>query len=109
MIDVLRILAAPLAWLASFSAVYGLHGLGCALRWPEEVAMPWFPPFRGVLLAAWIAALLVQLALLMALRSDRFGSSSSFVRWTSIATGWVGLVAALWTLQPVATTTSSCG
>ena len=107
MIDVQRILAAPLAWLASFSAVYGLHGLGCALRWPE-VAMPWFSLFRGVLLAAWLAALLVQLALLVALRSDRFGSSSSFVRWTSIATGWVGLVAAFWTLHPVAAT-SSCG
>ena len=107
MSDVLRILAPPLVWLASFSAIYGLHGLGCALRWPE-IEMPWLSLFRWVLLAAWLAAFLAQIALLLALRSERFGSGSPFVRWTSIGTAWIGLAATLWTLHPVATT-SSCG
>ncbi len=107
MSEVLRILAPPLVWLASFSAIYALHGLGCALRWPE-IEMAWLSLFRLLLLAAWLAALLAQIALFFALRSERFGSGSPFVRWTSIGTAWVGLVAALWTLHPVATT-SSCG
>lgn len=106
MSDILRILIAPLVWLASFSAVYGIHGLACALGWPD-VGLPGLSLFRAVLLGAWLAAVGAQVALLLALRSGRFGSQSSFVRWTSIATAWVGLVATLWTLNPVALT-SSC-
>lgn len=109
MSDVLRILVAPLAWLASFSAIYGLHGLGCALRWPEvEISALSLSLFRAVLLGALLTALLLQLGLLQALRSRRFGAGSSFVRRTSVATGWTGLAATLWTLHPVAVT-SSCG
>ena len=107
MIEVLRILAPPLVWLGSFSAIYSLHGLGCALGWPE-VELALLSLFRGILLAGWLAAFLAQVVLLLALRSERFGSHSPFVRWTSIGTAWVGLVAALWTLHPVATI-SPCG
>ena len=106
MIDLLRILIAPLVWLASFSAVYGLHGIGCSLGW-TEIDLLFLSLFRIVLLAAWAGAVLLQIALVVALHSRRFSSDSPFVRRTSIATGWVGLVAALWTLSPVATT-SSC-
>ena len=52
MSDILRILVAPLAWLASFSAVYGIHGLACALGWPG-IGLPGLSLFRVVLLAAW--------------------------------------------------------
>lgn len=107
MSDVLRILVPPTVWLASFSAIYGLHGLGCALGWPE-IELPLLSLFRGLLLAAWIAAILAQIALVLALRSDRIGSGSPFVRWTSITTACVGLAATLWTLHPVAVI-SSCG
>lgn len=107
MIEILRILVAPLVWLAAFSGVYGLHGLGCALQWPQ-VEMLSLSLYRFLLLAAWLAAILAQIALLAALRSERFGSSFPFIRWTSIATGWVGLVATLWTLHPVAVL-SACG
>ena len=107
MSDVLRILVAPLVWLASFSAIYGIHGLACSLGWPQT-ASPGLSLFRGILVGAWLAAIGAQVALLLAMRSDRFGSPSPFVRRMSIATAWVGLVAALWTLHPVALT-SSCG
>ena len=107
MIELLRILVAPLVWLAAFSGVYGLHGLGCALRW-SEVEVLSLSLHRFFLLSAWFAAILVQIALLAALRSERFGSNSSFVHGTSVAMGWVGLVATLWTLHPVAVT-SACG
>ena len=99
--DVLRILLPPLVWLASFSAIYGLHGVGCALRWPE-VAMPVMSLFRWLLFLAWLAAVLAQVGLLLALRSERFRSDSPFIRWTSTAMSWVGLIATLWTLYPVA-------
>ncbi|HBB85045.1 MAG TPA: hypothetical protein DC031_17690 [Sulfitobacter sp.] len=105
--DILRLLLPPLVWLASFSAIYGLHGIGCALRWPEisyqEVSL-----FRFALLSAWFAAIFMQVALLFALHRDRFKAGSAFMQWTSLATGWVGLVAVLWTLYPVAVITA-CG
>lgn len=105
--DLARILVAPALWLASFSAIYGLHGLGCALRWPDT-GLAGVSVFRGALLAAWLTAVLVQIVLILALRSDCIGSGSAFTRWTSIATAWVGLTATLWTLYPVALI-SSCG
>lgn len=109
MIEILRILVAPLVWLAAFSGVYGLHGLGCALQWPQvEMLSLSLSLYRFLLLVAWLAAILAQIALVAALRSERFGSSYAFIRWTSIATGWVGLVATVWTLHPVAVI-SACG
>ena len=99
--DVIRILLPLLLWLASFSAIYGLHGIGCASRWPEIAVGP-ISLFRWLLLAAWMAALLAQIGVLAALRSERFGSPAPFGRWTSLALGWVGLVATIWTLHPVA-------
>ena len=107
MTDVLRILIAPLVWLAAFSGVYGLHGIGCAMGW-TEVELLTLSLFRVALLAAWGAAVVVEIALLAGLRSERFGSESPFVRGISVTLGWVGLVAALWTLHPVAVT-STCG
>ncbi len=106
MTDLVRILVAPLAWLAAFSAVYGLHGLGCALGW-AEIELMTLSLIRVAVLAAWAGAILLQLGLLLALSSERFGSTSPFVRRTSVGLGWVGLVAALWTLHPVAVT-STC-
>ena len=99
--DLLRILLPLLLWLAAFSAIYGLHGIGCAQRWPE-VALPAASLFRWALVTAWLAAILAQLVVLAALGSRRFGAPSPFARWTSLATAWAGLVATLWTLHPVA-------
>ena len=104
MTDILRILAGPVVWLAAFSAVYGLHGLVCGHgitgTLPGGIALP-----RALLVSAYVLAVLPQAVVLTVLHSARFGASSPFVRFVSLASGWVGLVAAAWTLLPAATTT----
>lgn len=104
MSDLLRILVAPLAWLAMFSAVYGLHGILCA-NGIEATANGGVSTGRLVFLAAYLLAIAIQGTLLYALYSSKFGSASHFVRFTSRTTGWVGLAATVWTLMPAATTT----
>ena len=104
--DVIRILIAPLVWLAAFSAVYGLHGLICG-HGITGTALG-LPLPRLLLLAAYALAILLQLALLAALYHPRISATEGFTRFVSRATGWAGLVAAVWTLLPVAVT-SYCG
>ncbi|EIM26780.1 hypothetical protein [Microvirga lotononidis] len=105
MTDILRIAVPLTAWLAAFSAVYGLQGLVCSPRWAEagfDLAAG-----RAAMTAAWIAAAILQVAFLLALRSPRFASRSAFVRGVSLTLAVVALVATLWTLVPVVTT-SAC-
>ena len=99
MTDLARILIGPLAWLAAFSAVYGLHGMACGLGWDPALA-------AALRAAAFAAAILLQAGILVALHLPRLGPRSAFVRRVSRATGWTGLVAALWSLFPVLVTTS---
>lgn len=106
MTDLVRILIGPLAWLASFSAVYGLHGVACGFGW-AGVEVWGLTLLRLALAAAWIAAIALTGVILAGLYSRRFASSSGFVRGVSRMTGWVGLVATLWSLFPVVAT-SSC-
>lgn len=106
MMDLVRILVGPLAWLGAFSGVYGLHGVACSFGWAG--AELWgLSLFRFALTAAWVAAILLLGAILAGLYSRRFASPSGFVRNVSRTTGWVGLVATLWSLFPVVAT-SSC-
>ncbi len=102
MTDLLRILVAPLMWLASFSAVYGLQGLLCA-DGAEGAALGGVSLPRLVLVAAFGAAILAQVTLLVGLYAPRFASPSRFVRFVSRTTGWGGLVATIWSLLPVIT------
>jgi len=104
MTDILRISVPLTAWLASFSAVYGLHGLVCSERWLE--AGLGLAAGRAALVAAWIAATAVQVAFVLVLRSPRFVSSSPFIRRISLALAIAALVSTLWTLSPVAMTTT---
>ncbi len=97
MTEVLRILIAPLVWLAAFSAVYGLHGVICG---QGIETMP-----RALLVGAFMLAIGLQAGVLAALYAPRFASPSPFVRFVSQATGWVGVVAAVWTLFPTVVTT----
>jgi hypothetical protein len=99
MIDLARILIAPLAWLAAFSAVYGLHGLLCG----HGVAATAFgvPLGRAVLVAALAFAVAVQGGLLLVLMRRASASSSPFVTFVSRTTGWVFLAATVWSLFPV--------
>lgn len=99
MMDVLRILIAPLAWLAAFSAVYGLQAILCAA--PPEGTLAGISMSRVLLGLAFAAALALQGVLLAVLLSRRFGARGGFVRTVSITGGIVGLVATLWTFFPV--------
>ena len=99
MMDLLRILVAPVVWLAAFSAVYGLQGVLCAA--PPEGTVAGLPMARVLLALSFAAALLVQVALLVLLLSRRFGASRCFVRTVSLGGGLVGVVATVWTLFPV--------
>ena len=101
MTDVLRILISLLLWLVVFSAVYGLHGIGCAAGW-ENIDVHGVSLVRLVLVAAWALALLAHLALLKALLSPRFRSASHFISRVSIALAIAALAATGWTLFPVA-------
>lgn len=107
MTDVLRILIAPLVWLAAFSAVYGLHGIICGQGIDTmEAGAPWLA--RILLVGAYALAIMVQIAVLAALYAPRFASPSPFVGFVSQVTGWVGLAATIWSLLPTAFTTY-CG
>lgn len=107
MTSVLSILVSPLLWLALFSGIYGLQGLSCELDL-DTTTFAGISAARALLGAAWLAAIALQATLLAALHADRFSPEGAFVRWISRATGWTGLVAMIWTLFPVAVT-SSCG
>jgi len=104
MTDILRILVAPLVWLAAFSAVYGLHGLICG-HGIDGAAFGLVSLQRVLMATAWLLAIFVQVVLLWGLHAPRFASSSPFVTFVSRATGWAGLVAAVWTLFPAVATT----
>jgi hypothetical protein len=107
MSDLLRILIAPLVWLALFSGVYGLHGLICG-HGIDGLLFGIVSLQRSLMVAAYGLAILVQAGLLAALYARRFASPSPFTGFVSRATGWVGLVATVWTLLPTVTTTY-CG
>lgn len=101
--DILRISVPITAWLAAFSAVYGLQGFLCSDHWGGG---EWNGVAAGrvLLVAAWGAVIAIQAALLLALRSPRFASPRPFVRWVSNLLAAVALVAAVWTLFPVVAT-----
>lgn len=106
MTDLLRILIGPLAWLGAFSAVYGLHGLACGFGW-AGIELVGLPLLNVTLTAAWLASIVLLGVIVAGLHSRRFGSPSRFVRGVSRLTGWVGLVATVYSLFPVVAL-SSC-
>ncbi len=98
-------LSLPLGiWLASFSAVYGLHGLLCSSRW---AAPPLGLSERALLIGAAIAAIAVQSLCLAVMWSPRWQDPDLTIRRVSLALATTALVAAIWTLVP-ATATASC-
>ncbi|WP_425479325.1 hypothetical protein [Hoeflea halophila] len=103
----LRILISPVVWLASFSAVYALHGFVCELDpGNSEIGISWI---RIVLVAAFLFAAALQIVLLTLMYSPRFGSAPGFARSVSRASGWVGLVATVWTLFPTLAISTCAG
>ncbi len=102
MTEVLR-LALPLTlWLISFSALYGLHGVVCAADWPLAPGPSGIAWGRLALLAGAAAAILVQLAALVALGWTRLGPAPGFMRRTTLTLAAAALIAAIWTSLPAA-------
>jgi hypothetical protein len=104
MISLLRILAPLTLWLAGFSAIYGLHGIGCANGW-AVTDLGGATLQRWALSVAWLGLIAAQAMLLVILRR---GGDDGLLRWTSVSLAWVALIAVLWTLYPVAVLTV-CG
>jgi hypothetical protein len=104
MTDILRISVPLTVWLAAFSAVYGLQGLVCSNRW-TEIGLD-IVSGRTAMIAALVAATALQILFVLALRSPRFVSSSSFVRSLSLTLAIAALVSTLWTLSPVVVSTT---
>jgi hypothetical protein len=103
--EVLRIAIPLTLWLVSFSAVYALHGVICGaqLAWLADPAMA-----RTALISAWLVAVFAQLAVLIALLHPRLGGPPGVARWIAVTLAVAALVAAIWTLFPVAVL-SLCG
>lgn len=101
--DLARILVAPLVWLASFSAVYGLHGLICGHG--LDGAVGGVDVARALLVLAYGLAVTTQAAIVWAIHGSWLAASGRFAAFVSRTTAWVGLAAAIWTLLPTITTT----
>ena len=97
--DILRIVIAMLVWLALFSALYGLEGVGCASGWPQ-IGVNGASLFHAVMTMAFFVALLTLVVFPFALRSRLFRSASPFVGQISLILAIAALVAGAWTLFP---------
>ena len=100
--EILRVSVPLSLWLASFSAVYGLQGLVCSDRW--TAAGLGLEAGRVALVLAALLAVTLQAGLLWALRAPSLASGSPALRKASVTLAIAALVAAAWTLLPVATT-----
>ena len=97
MSDVIRILIAPLIWLACFSAIYGLHGLSCSSSLGPTLSAGFW---QAALIAAWVGALGLQVMILVIVR--RRPAASPLVARVSGLLVWTSLAATVWSLFPVA-------
>jgi hypothetical protein len=105
MTDIARIFTPLLVWLALFSGVYGLHGIGCGLGWPD-MPVGVLSLHRLALISAFAAALAIQSLILLALARP-FRSARRFVQNLTLTLAVTALLATGWTLIPV-TFASSC-
>ena len=99
--DVLRLSLPLTMWIISFSALYGAQAGLCTMDWSDQPAPFGLSAGRIALLVIAGAAVLAQVAALALLATERFGSSSAFVRKVSIALATVALIATVWTALPV--------
>jgi len=94
------LIAGPTLWAAIFTAVYALHGLGCALGWPALSLGP-LDLHRGMMGLVW----LLGVAALGALLIFAPAGTARETRLPRLGL-WIGLVATIYTLLPVVVTTS---
>lgn len=100
MIDILRLSIPLTLWLASFSAIYGLHGMLCA----QGLNEPAGSGGQSILFGAWAVSIIAQASLLLALGNARLAASSPLARRVSVGLAVAALAANLWTLFPVVAT-----
>jgi hypothetical protein len=96
------LLAGPIIWAVTFSAVYGLHGAGCELGW-VEIDLPVGTLHHALMWAGWLVGLAACAVLLARLPA---GTGRHYL--LPRAGAWIGLFATFFTLFPVAVT-STCG
>jgi len=102
--DLLRILIAPLVWLAAFSAVYALQGFGCAIGL-NEATLAGLPLLRAGLILAWALTIATLVGIYIWL--ERTSPTLDWTSRISRITACVAIVASIWALFPV-TFTSIC-
>jgi hypothetical protein len=98
------VIAGPAIWATGFSLVYALHGTGCNLGWFGIDILGPASLHQLVLWAGWLATLLANLVLLLALPA---ASGDRLELWLPRAGAWIGLGATFFSLLPVALA-SSC-
>lgn len=97
--DILRISLPLTVWIAAFSAVYGLEGIVCSDGW---IAAGFGPGHgRAALIAAWTAAIALQVVLIIRLRKP--SPSLPWVQRVGTILAVAALVATVWSLMPVVT------
>lgn len=97
-------LAGPGIWAAGFSAVYALHGAGCARGWPGVAIVGGADLHHTVLTAGWLVTLAAGAMLMVWL--PRPATGESLARYLPRTGGWIGLGATAVTLLPVLIATS---
>lgn len=98
-----RALAGLILWAVLFSAVYALHGAGCALGW-RRVPVLFTDWHHLAMWLVWGVGLVLHVILL---RTMPQGVPPGRSRWLIVAGAWIGLGSTLFTLFPVIAT-STC-
>ncbi|WP_228242310.1 hypothetical protein [Porphyrobacter sp. GA68] len=96
MTALIKMVSGLIAWAVSFSVLYALHGLGCALGWTEQ-AVPGLTQARVVLLVTWILLIAAHGVLLVWL----LRSCATQMQRIGVAIGWIGLGATIVTGLPI--------
>ncbi|MFG1228554.1 hypothetical protein [Xanthobacter wiegelii] len=94
------LIAGPTVWAATFTAAYGLIGLGCQLGWSAVDLGP-LSVQTALVLAIWLAGIVTCIALLG--QVHRSLREQAAIPRIGV---WIGLVATVFTLAPVLVATS---
>ncbi|KPP82381.1 MAG: hypothetical protein HLUCCA04_06475 [Oceanicaulis sp. HLUCCA04] len=101
--DLVWLVAGFTVWAAGFSAVYGLHAVGCRAGW-EEAGFAGLSANRIVLLAAYLGHSALGAALyfpLVRIAARWEGLSARTIRQTAIMVTLAAVISTLWTGAPV--------
>ncbi|WP_127107712.1 hypothetical protein [Pararhodobacter zhoushanensis] len=96
MIWLLRVIAGPLVWAAGFSAVYALHGIGCARGWPGVIT-PLGTLHDGALIGALVVALIAATLIFVRRPRPPMAPEDRLIAYGA----WIGLISVAFTLFPV--------